>query len=115
MLTSLQRLFLVGCLSVQFQRQFCSIPEHLIPSYLSLLLRELIFHVTSFRASSQLSHLVQSSLLHGQFQMWRSIFRVLSFRRPWLSCPIPTLMSFWAWIGLSSTRPRLIVRPIPCC
>src|SRR3954468_19413019 len=35
--------------------------------------------------------------------MWRSLFRVLSFQRPWLSCLVPTLMSFWAWIGLSST------------
>src|SRR4051812_33520485 len=102
MLSSRQRLYLVGCLYVQFPRQFCSIPELPIRSYLSPLLRELIFHVTSLRASSQLSHLGQSSLLHGQFQMWRFVSRVLSFQHHWLSCLVPTSMSFWAWIGLSS-------------
>src|ERR1041385_5744950 len=42
MLSSLQRLFLVGCWCVQFPRQFCSIPERLIPSFPSLSLSSLI-------------------------------------------------------------------------
>src|SRR4051812_5454568 len=109
------RLCLVGCLCVPFQRLFCLIPEHPIRSYPMPLLCHLIFQGSSFLDHFQFVPRALEWSLPELFQMWRSVFRVLSFQRPWLSCLVPTLMSFWAWIGLSSTKPRSIVRPRPCC
>src|SRR3954462_13303705 len=115
MLSSRQRLCLVGCLCVQFQRQFCLIPELPIPSYLSPLLQPVTFSLSCSTRHLQSTLLVPDAAHPCLFQMWRSLFRVLSFQHPWLSCLVPTLMSFWAWIDLSSTRPRSIIRPRPCC
>src|SRR3954470_1219348 len=103
MLSSRQRLCLVGCLCVQFQRQSCSIPE--LPILLS---QEHSLSVRSYTRRVCLSSFLSFRRAPSQtplplFQMWRSLSRVLSFLRPWLSCLVPTLMSFWVWIGLPST------------
>src|ERR1043165_1943074 len=99
------RLCLVGCLYVQFQRQFCLIPELPIPSYLSPLRQAVTFSLSCFIRRLQSTLLVPDAVPQYLCQMWRSVSRVPSFLHPWSSCPVPTLMSSWAWIGLSSTRP----------
>src|ERR1043165_5280385 len=113
--SSRPRLCLVGCLCVQFQRQFCLIPELPIRSYLSPLLQPVTFSPSCFIHRLQSTLLVPDAAPQCLCQMWRSVSRVPSFLHLWLSCPVPTLMSSWAWIGFSSTRPRSIVRPRPCC
>src|SRR3954468_12572562 len=104
MLSSRQRLCLVGCLCVQFQRQFCLIPALPVPSYLSPLLQPVTFSLSFSTRHLQSTLLVPDAAHPFLLHMWRTRFRVLSFQPPWLSSLIPTLMSFWARIGLSSTR-----------
>src|ERR1044072_7339996 len=108
------RLCLVGCLCVQFQRQFYLIPELPIPSYLSPLLQPVTFSPSCFIRRLQSTLLVPDAAPQCLCQMWRSVSMVPSFLHPWLSCPVPTLMSFSAWTGLSSTTPGSIVPPRPC-
>src|SRR4051812_32040636 len=100
MLSSLQRSFLVGCLCVQFPRQFCSILEVPIRSYPMPLLCHLTFRESSCLNRSQFVLQALEWSLPGLFQMWRSVFRALCSQHPRLSCLVLTLMSFWAWIGL---------------
>src|ERR1041385_4670446 len=111
MLSSLQRLFLVGCLCVQFPRQFCSIPERLIPSFPSLSLSSLISKRRCCLLLWPSLPRALSSVHLSEFLMCRSRFRVSFSPLPWFCFRVPTLMSFWAWIGLCSTRPILIVQP----